>query len=279
MSKLAFAGRVTSGAAKSDASGGGNKVTIDVAADKTSQARDVSGDKRTRKSDSVFQDLKGRILTGQLTPDSPMTEQMLAKDYACSQSTIREALMQLQECGLVVRRGYQGTFVTDPSVSEAMLLLRLRVSIETTGLIEAAEAISADDLEELRKLDQQFVEARRQRNTFACAEIDRDFHLQIFKRAGMTALEPMLVRTAMMLQRIMLPNPRPDDSWTHPNVVQHENILDALDANDIDTATQSLKSHIFASATLLAPRYYGNDPERLQALCEKEPDQIFLETH
>lgn len=258
-------------------SGGGDDVNIQIAADKTPQAKEVSGDKRTRKSESVFQDLKGRILTGQLRQDSPMTEQSLAKDYACSQSTIREALMLLQEGGLVVRKGYQGTFVTDPSVSEALLLLRLRVNLETTGIMEAVKKITPCKLAELRDLDRQFVEARSQRDVFTCSEIDRDFHLQIFKLAGMPALDSMLVRTLMMLQRIMLPNPRPDEAWTHPDIVQHDLLLDALEASNDKAAVKALKDHVFSSATLLAKQYYGRDPVALRALCEREPDQVVLE--
>lgn len=205
-----------------------------------------------------------------------MTEQALAKDYACSQGTIREALMLLQEGGLVVRKGYQGTFVTDPSVSEALLLLRLRVNMETTGIMEAVKVITPCNVAELRELDRQFVESRRQRDVFTCAEIDREFHLKIFKLAGMTALDSMLVRTFLMLQRIMLPNPRPDEAWTHPDIVQHDLLLDALEARDAMAAVNALKAHVFSSATLLAAQYYGQDPAGLQKLYEKEPNQVFL---
>ncbi|WP_434052839.1 MAG: GntR family transcriptional regulator [Roseibium sp.] len=245
-------------------------MTIRSIANNLSHDRDAFGEKRARKSESVFQDLKGRILTGELKSDSAMTEQSLAQEYACSQSTIREALMLLQECGLVVRKGYQGTFVTDPSLAEALLLLRLRVNTEVAGITEAAKTITSAQIAELRDLDCRFLEARSQRDIFACAEIDRDFHLQIFRFAGMSALEPLLVRTLVMLQRITLATPRPDDSWTHPNIVQHDCILDALDARDTDAAVRALKAHVFTSATLLAPHFYGQDTDRLQELHELE---------
>ncbi|WP_306143342.1 GntR family transcriptional regulator [Roseibium sp. MMSF_3412] len=245
-------------------------MTIRSAANNASHDKDAFGEKRARKSESVYQDLMGRILTGELKSDSAMTEQSLAQEYACSQSTIREALMLLQECGLVIRKGYQGTFVTDPSLAEATLLLRLRINTEVAGLTEAAKTITPAQIAELRDLDRQFLEARRQRDVYACAEIDREFHLQIFRCAGMSALEPLLVRTLVMLQRITLATPRPDYSWTHPKIVQHESILDALEAGDSDAAVSALKSHVFSSVTLLAPQFYGQDTARLRA--QHEPD-------
>ncbi len=251
-------------------------MTIRSAANNPSHEKDAFGEKRARKSESVFQDLKGRILTGELKPDSAMTEQSLAQEYACSQSTIREALMLLQECGLVDRKGYQGTFVTDPSLAEALLLLRLRVDTEIAGISEAAKTITPDQVSNLRELDRRFMEARSQRDIFACAEIDREFHLQIFRYSGMTALEPLLVRTLVMLQRITLATPRPDDSWSHPNIVQHGSVLEALKARNSEAAVAALKAHIFSSATLLAPHFYGQDTARLQAHHELETGLVSL---
>lgn len=249
-------------------------MTIRSAANNASHDKEAFGEKRARKSESVFQDLMGRILTGELKPDSAMTEQSLAQEYACSQSTIREALMHLQECGLVVRKGYQGTFVTDPSLAEALLLLRLRVNTEIAGISEAAKSITPCQVLELRDLDRQFHEARSQRDIFACAEIDREFHLQIFRYSGMSALEPLLVRTLVMLQRITLATPRPDDSWSHPNIVQHDRVLDALEAKNSEAAVSALKAHVFSSATLLAPHFYGEDTAKLQAHHELETGPI-----
>lgn len=48
--------------------------------------------------------LKRAILFGQLPPDSPLLEQTLVAQFGCSQGTVREALLRLDEDGLVRRR-------------------------------------------------------------------------------------------------------------------------------------------------------------------------------
>ncbi|MDN3718606.1 GntR family transcriptional regulator [Roseibium salinum] len=149
-------------------------------ANKVPPRNSASDGKRARKSEAVFQDLRRKVLTGELTSESPITEQSLAQDYGCSQSTIREALMLLQEYGLVVRLGYQGTFVTNPSQLEARLMLRLRIDIETTGIAEAVGNVTPEDLAELRELDRQFERCHANRDVFGCAEIDLSFHLKLF---------------------------------------------------------------------------------------------------
>ena len=188
---------------------GGSNVNVLLVADRRSPVRGNSKGKRARKSDAVYQDLKRKILTGEMTSESPITEQPLAQDYGCAQSTIREALMLLQEYGLVERRGYQGTFVTNPSLLEARLMLKLRLNIEATGIVETVNRVSQDQLDEIIELDDRFEECRHRRDVFGCAEADRAMHLKLFKIANMPVLEPVPVRTFMILQRVML-SPRPE---------------------------------------------------------------------
>ncbi|WP_415717635.1 GntR family transcriptional regulator [Roseibium sp.] len=238
---------------------------------KASGGTSAPNGKRPRKSAAVFQDLKQKILTGHLTSDSPITEQSLAKDYECSQSTIREALMQLQEHGLVIRRGYKGTYVTDPSLLEARLMLKLRLDIELTGVSEAAEKITSRELQQLREIDDLFEACRSRRDVFGCAESDQAFHRKLFGVANMPALEPMLVRSILGLQRVMLSTPRPDSAWARPNVTPHRAILDALVSGARQGAADALKAHILSSAILLAPHFYGHDVDELQEEFEKKP--------
>ena len=248
-------------------------VTGLLAAEAAPRPVNATGGKRARKSDAVYQDLKRKILTGEVTSDSPFTEQSLAQDYACSQSTIREALMLLQEYGLVIRRGYQGTYVTDPTPIEANLMLKLRLDIETTGIAEAVKFVTPEQITELRDLDRQFEDCRRHRDVFGCAEVDRYFHLKLFKIAQMPVLEPMLVRSSMMLQRVMLPTPRSELAWNRPKVTPHAAVLNALEAQDVSSTINALQAHILSSAVLLAPQFYGTDFDRLLADYKNEPAQ------
>ncbi len=252
---------------------GGSDVNVLLTADRRSPVQAENRGKRARKSDAVYQDLKRQILTGEMTSESPITEQSLAQDYGCSQSTIREALMLLQECGLVVRRGYQGTYVTDPSPLEARLMLKLRIDIESTGVVEAVKHVTKDQVNELYDLEDQFEACRDKRDVFGCAEIDRALHLKLFRIARMPVLDPMLVRTFMILQRVMLSRPRSEQSWTRPNVTPHRSVIEALEGHDVDATLTALRAHILSSAVLLAPHFYGTDIVELQDQFDALPVQ------
>jgi DNA-binding GntR family transcriptional regulator len=248
-------------------------VNVLLTADRRSAVRGDNLGKRARKSDAVYQDLKRKILTGEMTSESPITEQSLAQDYGCSQSTIREALMLLQECGLVVRRGYQGTFVTDPSPLEARLMLKLRIDIETTGIVEAVKYVTSEQISELLALEEQFEACHQKRDVFGCAEIDRTLHLNLFRIGQMPVLEPMLIRTFMILQRVVLSEARSEESWAAPSVTRHRTIIEALAAHDVDATLKALKCHILSSAVNLAPHIYGANITQLHHQVEALPVQ------
>jgi DNA-binding GntR family transcriptional regulator len=89
--------------------------------------------KAARPREVVYSTLKQRIVLNEISPGEPLTELGLARDLECSQGTVREALLRLQEDGLVVRSGHRGTSVTplDPAAAEEVLDLRKR--LETRG--------------------------------------------------------------------------------------------------------------------------------------------------
>ncbi|GAA0777281.1 GntR family transcriptional regulator [Roseibium denhamense] len=237
---------------------GGSNGMMQGLAD-TAKPQTATPQKRATKSSTVYQDLKRKILTGGLTADSPITEQALAQEYECSQSTIREALMLLQEYGLVVRKGYQGTFVTNPTPVEAALLLTIRIDLETAGVMQSVERIQASEIATLRQLGTEFEACRARRDVFGAAEIDRQLHTKLFEHAGLPVLEPILTRTIMQLQQIMLPRPRGESAWTTPMVTPHDAIFDALEDGDKTGAVAAVRSHILSSAVRLAPHVYGEN--------------------
>ncbi|WP_417669567.1 GntR family transcriptional regulator [Roseibium sp.] len=213
--------------------------------------------KGARKSWTIYQALKRRIVIGDLTYDSPITEQALACDFSCSQGTVREALLSLQEDGLVDRRGYQGTFVTRTSDEEATLLVRLRLSIECSGMERAVPRISAEAARKLRAIAELYLACRAERDIFACAEVDRAFHMNIFKLAEMPMLEPILKRTLLQLHRFTVSRNRGKILWRELKEDPHTAIVEAMARRDAEQAKTLLAEHIAFSLSRLAPEVHS----------------------
>ncbi|WP_068800541.1 GntR family transcriptional regulator [Pseudonocardia sp. HH130630-07] len=70
----------------------------------------------------IYQDLSAQIASGSLAPDVQLpSEADLAERYGVSRMTVRQAVRQLQDEQLLVRRRGAGTFVTRPSAQRRRL--------------------------------------------------------------------------------------------------------------------------------------------------------------
>jgi DNA-binding GntR family transcriptional regulator len=161
---------------------------------------------RKSKGSTVYHALKRAIILSALDAGDSLTEQQIAGAMGCSQGTVREALMRLEQDGLVMRRGYQGTVVSDTTAEEAAKMARIRIDIETAGIQRATLAFKASDLDRLEDIAQRMEEADKTDDSYARSDLDRRFHLTIFEASGLRALEPILTRCALHMHRFTFQN-------------------------------------------------------------------------
>ena len=162
----------------------------------------------------VYGHVKRRIMLNELKPETVLTELGLAHEIGCSQGTIREALLRLQEDGLVSRTARRGTIVTRLTADEAQEMLVLRRTIETRGAPRAAKACTSDLLTTLERIRAAMDEAAADQDEYRLIEADKDFHLAIFRASGLDALEQILVRCIMHSHRCKLWAPGTGVRWS-----------------------------------------------------------------
>src|SRR3954471_6198790 len=85
---------------------------------------------RGRRHVWVADGLRRDIMLGDIEPGATLVELEVGARFQCSQSTAREALMLLQEEGLVQRSGHRGTRISAWTEDEALEMLRLRRDME-----------------------------------------------------------------------------------------------------------------------------------------------------
>src|SRR5580700_6399278 len=135
--------------------------------------------------------LRNSIVTGVYKPGARLNESKLARQFGVSRIPVREALMQLQEQGLVMNHPRRGMFVntlTDEDTqkinsvrivleAEAIKLCRVKLTTEMntrlTGIVERMEAWSPGS-----ELDG--------------AALDLEFHRTVWGYSGNTWLEKCL---------------------------------------------------------------------------------------
>jgi DNA-binding GntR family transcriptional regulator len=155
----------------------------------------------------------------------------------------------LEQDGLVTRRGYHGTLVSTTSLEEAAQMARIRISLETESARRAAESCTDADLARFDAVIDQIAEAEVRHDGYALSELDREFHLTIFRRARLATLEPILTRCALHVHRYTFGNGpigvTPDNRTGLPSSAeQHRVVRDALASRDPETAARAMQDHI-----------------------------------
>jgi len=212
-----------------------------------------------RKGSAIYHAVRRAILLRHLEPGLPLLEQQIAVGAGCSQGTVREALMRPQQDGLVTRRGYHGTVVSDTTLEEAAQMACIRLELETAGIRSAVPVVKASVLSDLEGILAAMEVAKQADDSYALSELDRDFHLTIFQTAKMPALEPVLTRCALHVHRYTFGNPpagKGDLRLPPPGAEQHRDVLRVVKEHCPEHAAAVLRGHILEVIEYWAPSLF-----------------------
>lgn len=195
------------------------------------------------RSAAAFNGLKRDIMLGVLPAGTALTELELAAHFGCSQGTVREALLQLQEEGLVLRQGHRGTQVSECTQDEAVEMFRVRHQVECNGMERVMRAPSRTLVADLRVLFDTMMQAAELGDELELASCDRDFHRRIFFDARLPALDPILHRCLVHNHRFKISRSiAPRDLVA--TAQRHVSIIEAIESGDVTRAVSSLGHHI-----------------------------------
>ena len=196
-----------------------------------------------RPRDVVYESLKRQIMLNELRPESALTELGMAREHGCSQGTIREALLRLQEDGLVTRSGHRGTMVTRLDPEEAEEILALRRRIEIRGALRAVQHVERDSLERLYAIQADMDAVAAAGDEYALIMLDMAFHLTIFRLSGLDALEQILTRCTLHSHRSKLWAPGHRRPLTE-TATRHRLLHALLEARDGEGLSSAMAEHI-----------------------------------
>ncbi|AMA55215.1 GntR family transcriptional regulator [Bradyrhizobium sp. CCGE-LA001] len=200
-------------------------------------------DRGRQAAPQVFERLRNAIIALELPPGSPLSRAALAGQFGVSSTPVRDALMRLEEEGLVDVFPQHATVVSRIDVDRAQQAHFLRQALEqeiVRLLATGHEASLIVRLDQAIALQQQFAKAGDFESFMAG---DNDFHAQLYTAAGKQDLWA-LVRSRSghsdRLRRLHLPSP-----GKAQNIVRHHKLITrAIEAKDPEAAQQHLREHL-----------------------------------
>ncbi|HEU5340025.1 GntR family transcriptional regulator [Edaphobacter sp.] len=180
------------------------------------------------KSREVFERLRNAIWSGDLAPGTPLREAHLAKQLNVSQVPVREALLQLEHLGLVLRVPDRGTTVTKLTRSEIVQMMEVRRHLELMAFDLAAPRLTKEIEAELRSHVRRMEELAAKNDHFGVAEEDFNFHRTVWKTSGNEVLARTLERLCIAVYAFVSLKRHAAGETMKSAARKHKRLLDAL---------------------------------------------------
>jgi DNA-binding GntR family transcriptional regulator len=203
----------------------------------------MSNQQRHTLNQKVYQQLRRKLLRGDLAPDSQLDERQLAEELGVSRTPLREAISQLVKEGIVEHRPFRGNFVRTFSAKQVNDLYEVRKALESLAMRLAIRKLSQEHLEQIRTILDEVQEALDRGDIAAYTEADRRFHQAILQITGNEPLVESLNRLAAQIQMVRILANR-DPAVVERTAQERPRILAALEARDADTAAHLMEEHI-----------------------------------
>lgn len=198
----------------------------------------------------VHEILRERILKVELVPGTVLSRASLQLEFGVSQTPVRDALMRLQEEGIVDVYPQYATVVAKIDIDHARQAQFLRLSIELEAvrrLTEAAPATTADELGEILAR-QKAVATPETYDTFD--GIDREFHQKLYERSGILQLWANVRRQSVHLDRLRRLN-LPMPGKMQMVIADHAAIVEAIGSGKPEAAAAALRRHLSGTLSMI----------------------------
>lgn len=195
---------------------------------------------RTKK-EYVYEELKEKIMKGVLEPGTRLVYKEISNQLDVSENPVREAIQKLHTDGLVEIKPHVGTIVAIHSKKEFANMYEVKILLETKAFLMAADNMHEEDFIKLYGYIEEAEKAFKDNNLIYIAEINKKFHLEIYKKSN----NPYLVKLI-------------DDIWTvtyrynlaifseshvKTSLNEHKQILEALCQKDYPLIEKLIVDH------------------------------------
>ncbi len=214
-------------------------------------------------SDAVTKQIELLILQGILRPGERLpSERELSERLGVSRPSLREAISDLQDRGLLTSRAGSGIYVAEvlgSAFSDALVKLfashdeavfdyiSFRRDMEGLAAERAARLGSDTDLRVIQTIFDKMEAAHKKRNPEDEAHLDADFHLSIIEASHNVIMLHMMRSMYQLLREGVFYNRQVmfKQRTTRDTLLdQHRTINDALQARDPEGARAAVEAHL-----------------------------------
>jgi DNA-binding GntR family transcriptional regulator len=204
---------------------------------------------------STFRDLAYAALKRAITAmdiyDRPeeirLDERALSADLGVSRTPIREAMTLLEQEGFVRTLPRRGIYVVRKTKREIVEIITVMAALESMAARLVALDAAADDIAELRRLMDAFLDGTDGERVEEYSDANIAFHQAIIRMSGCKLLVEMTENLFIHMRAIRKVTIAQDNRAAR-SIVDHMAIIEALERRDAEAAARLAREHTLGLA-------------------------------
>lgn len=194
----------------------------------------------------AYEEIRRRILDGDLAAAAPLSEYQLADLLQLSRTPVREALKRLEHEGLVRSVPNRGASVAESSVQDIMEIYQVREQLEGLAARIAAETMPDADVEKLEDELRRAAILAAKNHVKETFESDVHLHKRIIESTRNGRLVSILATLDDQVRRIRAISPR-TPGRLEATLREHREIVGRIRDRDASGAEAAMRRHLRAA--------------------------------
>jgi len=202
--------------------------------------------KNVSTADFAYQEIKEKIILGELQAEESIVEERLARLLDISRTPLREALHRLELEELVLRKLNGRLMVAPISVQEVKEIFIIRSLLEGVVVSQAAEKGTAKQISHLERLMQMFEIALEVGEIDELLYLGGQFHSYIYEMSGNKTAIKILMQLNDHIHRYrrFVPRESPEE---RNSLKEHKEIMKEIKGKNPEKAKRAMERHILNS--------------------------------
>lgn len=196
----------------------------------------------SKHSDRIYLILKEKVIRSQIPAGTFLHESTLGLEYDMSRTPIREALLRLQEDGLIERKGRR-LIVKPFGLNEAQEIYQFREALEIMAVRLCIERASEEDLDYIEQQLDEFDTLDHSHDRLEMHCVANQFHRALAKASNNNLVIKNLrdlYETVAMIAALYWQ----DETSFECSKLDHRMILDAIRQKDTVLAEALMRAHL-----------------------------------
>lgn len=196
------------------------------------------------RAEAATEELRRRILEGELVEGFQLKQDLLAEEFGISRIPVREALVQLENEGLVKIVPHKGAIVAELSTKDIEELFSLRALLESHLLRHSIPRLTTDDFDRLNEILKRYAIELAEGHSHRWDELNTELHDILLGRANRPRsldLVQSLLRQTDRYTRVQLTI---SDAAVQRAKAEHEELVRLCRLGESREACALLKRHI-----------------------------------